>query len=135
MPSRDRIPIPWLPLRSDELIMSSENASMRPHGRPSVVLLVGPTAVGKTEVSLQLAERLGAEIVSVDSRLFYRGLDIGTAKPTVQQRARLPHHLIDIVRRMKPSAWPNSAPGVEAMNILRRISALVAGGTGQYSVP
>jgi tRNA dimethylallyltransferase len=115
--------------------MTSENASMRPHGRPTVVLLVGPTAVGKTEVSLQLAERLGAEIVSVDSRLFYRGLDIGTAKPTPQQRARVPHHLIDIVRPDETlSLVEFQRLAFEAIeDILGRIKLpLLVGGTGQY---
>ena len=63
--------------------------------KPPLILLIGPTAVGKTELSLQLAERLDGEIVSADSRLFYRGMDIGTAKPTPDERARVPHHLID----------------------------------------
>ncbi len=61
------------------------------------ILLAGPTAVGKSQVALQLAERLGGELVSVDSMQVYRGLDIGTAKPTAQERARVPHHLVDIV--------------------------------------
>ena len=63
---------------------------------PSLLVLVGPTAVGKTALSLHLAETLDGEIVSADSRLFYRGMDIGTAKPTAEERARVPHHLIDI---------------------------------------
>lgn len=59
--------------------------------------LSGATAVGKTAVGIALAERLGAEIVSLDSMAIYRGMDIGTAKPTLEQRARVPHHLLDIV--------------------------------------
>ena len=55
-----------------------------------LIVVVGPTAVGKTELSVQLAERIGGEIVSADSRLFYRGMDIGTAKPTLAVRARVP---------------------------------------------
>lgn len=61
-----------------------------------VAALVGPTAVGKTEASLAIAERLGAEIVSVDSMQIYRGMDIGTAKADAEQRARVPHHLLDL---------------------------------------
>src|SRR3989337_860551 len=61
-----------------------------------LVVILGPTAVGKTEIAIQLAERLGGEIVSADSRLFYRGMDIGTAKPTREEQAHVPHHLIDI---------------------------------------
>lgn len=59
--------------------------------------LTGPTAAGKTKVGLELAERLGAEIVSLDSMTLYIGMDIGTAKPTAEDRARVPHHLLDIV--------------------------------------
>ena len=60
-------------------------------------LLTGPTAVGKTEWALRWAEQHGAEIVSCDSLLFYRGMDIGTAKPSADELARVPHHLIDIL--------------------------------------
>jgi tRNA dimethylallyltransferase len=63
---------------------------------PPLLALVGPTATGKTEAALAVAERLGAEIVSVDSMLVYRGMDVGTAKPTAEQRARVPHHLLDV---------------------------------------
>ncbi|HUA68572.1 MAG TPA: tRNA (adenosine(37)-N6)-dimethylallyltransferase MiaA, partial [Candidatus Saccharimonadales bacterium] len=58
--------------------------------------LAGPTAVGKSEIALALAEKIGGEIISVDSMQVYRGLDIGTAKPSPAERARVPHHLIDI---------------------------------------
>jgi tRNA dimethylallyltransferase len=64
------------------------------HPRP--VLIAGPTAVGKSEVALRLAEQHGGEIISVDSMQVYRGLDIGTAKPSPADRDRVPHHLIDI---------------------------------------
>lgn len=63
--------------------------------RPLVALL-GPTAVGKTALSLELAQRFEGEIVSADSRLIYRSMDIGTAKPTMAERAVVPHHLIDV---------------------------------------
>ena len=63
---------------------------------PPVIFLMGATACGKTALSLSLARELGAEIVSVDSALVYRGLDVGTAKPTAQELAAVPHHLIDI---------------------------------------
>lgn len=61
------------------------------------ILIAGPTAVGKSAVALRLAERLGGEIISVDSMQVYRGLDIGTAKPGAAERARVPHHLLDVV--------------------------------------
>jgi tRNA dimethylallyltransferase len=64
------------------------------HLRP--VFLAGPTAVGKSEIALALAEKIGGEIISADSMQVYRGLDIGTAKPSPAERARVPHHLVDI---------------------------------------
>jgi tRNA dimethylallyltransferase len=64
---------------------------------PTPVLLAGPTAVGKSEVALALAHELGGEIISVDSMQVYRGLDIGTAKPSREERASVPHHLIDVI--------------------------------------
>jgi tRNA dimethylallyltransferase len=66
-------------------------------GHEPIVALVGPTASGKTDASLPVAERLGAEIVCVDSMLVYRGLDVGTAKPTPAQRKRVPHYMLDVV--------------------------------------
>lgn len=65
--------------------------------RDQVPAIMGPTATGKTDLALWLAERLPVEIISVDSALVYRGMDIGTAKPTAAERARVPHHLIDII--------------------------------------
>src|SRR5271165_4730482 len=72
------------------------------HARPLMaaipaILLMGPTAAGKSALALALAERLGGEIVSVDSAQVYRGLDIGTAKPDAAIRARIRHHLIDVI--------------------------------------
>ncbi len=64
---------------------------------PPVIAIVGPTGTGKTELALQLAPRLGAEIVNADSRQVYRGLDVGSAKPSVAARARVPHHMFDVV--------------------------------------
>jgi tRNA dimethylallyltransferase len=68
------------------------------------LFLAGPTAVGKSEIALLLAEKIGGEIISVDSMQVYRGLDIGTAKPSAEERARVPHHLIDVVDLTEP-AW------------------------------
>ncbi|HKQ36840.1 MAG TPA: tRNA (adenosine(37)-N6)-dimethylallyltransferase MiaA [Verrucomicrobiae bacterium] len=99
------------------------------------LLIAGPTAVGKTEVALQLAERLDGEIISVDSMQVYRGLDIGTAKPTPAQRGRVPHHLIDIL---------DPRETFDAAQFLRRAShavleirerdrlPILCGGTGLY---
>lgn len=64
---------------------------------PPAIFLMGPTASGKTELAVQLAQQLNAEIISVDSVLVYKGMDIGTAKPTLKERMGIPHHLIDIL--------------------------------------
>jgi len=100
-----------------------------------LVVILGPTAVGKTEVALQLAERLGGEIVSADSRLFYRGMDIGTAKPSQTEMARVPHHLIDVAN--PDEVWSlalfqqAARQAIEEVQQHRHIPLLV-GGTGQY---
>jgi tRNA dimethylallyltransferase len=100
-----------------------------------LVVILGPTAVGKTEIALQLAERLDGEIVSADSRLFYRGLDIGTAKPTLSERGRVPHHLIDITDPDQPwslVAFQQTArQAITEIHTRHRLPFLV-GGTGQY---
>jgi len=103
--------------------------------KPPLILLIGPTAVGKTELSLQLAERLNGEIVSADSRLFYRGMDIGTAKPTPEERARVPHHLIDVAD--PDEVWSLAVFQQKATEIIVDINArgklpFLVGGTGQY---
>lgn len=64
---------------------------------PRLLVIAGPTAVGKSSLAMGVAERTGAEIVSADSRQVYRGLDVGTAKPTVEEQSRVPHHLLDVV--------------------------------------
>ena len=69
---------------------------------PLVVLLLGPTGSGKTALSLALGEQFNGEIVSCDSVAVYRGMDLGTAKPTDEERARLPHHLIDVADPDQP---------------------------------
>ncbi|MBN2386004.1 MAG: tRNA (adenosine(37)-N6)-dimethylallyltransferase MiaA [Anaerolineales bacterium] len=108
---------------------------MAPSERPALIVLIGPTAVGKTELSLRLAERLGGEIVSSDSRLFYRGMDIGTAKPTLADRERVPHHLIDVSN--PDQTWSltvfQKAAEMAIGDILKRgRKPLLVGGTGQY---
>jgi tRNA dimethylallyltransferase len=67
-----------------------------PSERAKVAAIVGPTAVGKTKTSIEVARALDAEIVSVDSMQIYRGMDIGTAKPSIQERSQVPHHLLDV---------------------------------------
>jgi len=73
-----------------------------PEQRSPLITLLGPTAAGKTALSLALAERFEGEIVSADSRLIYQGMDIGTAKPTAEERARVPHHLLDVTTPDRP---------------------------------
>ena len=102
---------------------------------PVLILIVGPTAVGKTEISIQLAERLDGEIVSADSRLFYRGMDVGTAKPTPEQLARVPHHLIDVTN--PDETWSLAVFQHQATRAIAGIHArnklpFLVGGTGQY---
>ncbi len=79
--------------------MSPDSSPSVPYEAPELrpILLGGPTAVGKSAVALLLAERLKGEIISADSMQVYRGLDIGTAKPTAEERRRIPHHLLDVV--------------------------------------
>ncbi len=102
---------------------------------PPLLVLVGPTAVGKTEVSLHLAEALDAEIVSADSRLLYRGMDIGTAKPSRAVRARIPHHLIDVAdpdETWSLAQYQDAAYAAIADIHRRGKIPLLVGGTGQY---
>jgi tRNA dimethylallyltransferase len=100
-----------------------------------VIGIVGPTASGKSELALRVAERLGGEIVSADSRQVYRGLDIGTAKPTAQERARVPHHLIDVVEPGEPYdvfRFQRDARAALASIRSRGRVTLIVGGTGLY---
>jgi tRNA dimethylallyltransferase len=97
--------------------------------------LTGATAVGKTSVGLALAQKLGAEIVSIDSMAIYRGMDIGTAKPTRQERAMVPHHLIDIVDpadEFSVAQYVDAAAAVVANVRARNKQVLFVGGTPLY---
>ncbi|MDO9515501.1 MAG: isopentenyl transferase family protein, partial [Syntrophales bacterium] len=67
------------------------------HPKPSLIVITGPTGVGKTGLAIRLAEEFDGEIISADSMQVYRHLDIGTAKPSSEEQARVPHHLIDVV--------------------------------------
>ena len=103
--------------------------------RPTVIFLMGPTASGKTDLAVSLLDHLNAEIISVDSALVYRGMDIGSAKPDAELLARVPHHLIDI----RDPAEPYSAADFvsDARPLIRRITEagrvpLLVGGTMLY---
>jgi tRNA dimethylallyltransferase len=100
-----------------------------------LVVLVGPTAVGKTDLSIRLAEKIGAEIISADSRLFYRGMDIGTAKPSIEERGGVIHHLIDVAD--PDETWNLALFQQRATEIITDIHKrgklpMLVGGTGQY---
>jgi tRNA dimethylallyltransferase len=102
---------------------------------PALVLLAGPTAAGKTALSLELAGRFGAEIVGADSVQVYRGLDIGSAKPTPAERARAPHHLLDVAdpaEGFSAARYAELADAAIADIAGRGRRALVVGGTGLY---
>ncbi|MFP4137102.1 MAG: tRNA (adenosine(37)-N6)-dimethylallyltransferase MiaA [Halomonas sp.] len=106
-----------------------------PDTRPPAILLMGPTAAGKTDLAIALHERLGVELISVDSAMVYRDMDIGSAKPSAEELARAPHRLIDI----RDPAEPYSAADFreDALAEMREISAvgrvpLLVGGTMMY---
>jgi tRNA dimethylallyltransferase len=97
--------------------------------------LVGATATGKTAVAVRLAERCGAEILSVDSMLVYRGMDVGTAKPSAEERARVPHHLLDLVEPSEAfTVVRYQREGLRVLDSMDRVgrTALMTGGSGLY---
>jgi tRNA dimethylallyltransferase len=105
------------------------------HGDPLAVIVLGPTGSGKTALSLALAGRFGGEIVSCDSVAVYRGMELGTAKPTVEERARVRHHLIDVAEPDEP--FTAGEYSRQARAALREIAGrgrlpIVTGGTGLY---
>ncbi|TWG94571.1 tRNA dimethylallyltransferase [Luteimonas sp. J16] len=113
---------------------AGDNAGM-PALRPPAIALMGPTASGKTALALEWAGRHGGEIVSVDSALVYRGLDIGAAKPDAAERARVPHHLLDL--RQPWQAYSAAEFARDARAAIEDIVArgrlpVLAGGTGLY---
>jgi tRNA dimethylallyltransferase len=102
---------------------------------PPIVVLIGPTAIGKTALSLELAETFNGEIVSVDSMQVYRYMDIGTAKASVAERARIRHHLIDVVdpdEQYDAARFALDAKAAIAAIHSRRKLPIVTGGTGLY---
>jgi tRNA dimethylallyltransferase len=112
---------------------SPQNPGAPASGTP--LFLAGPTAVGKSEVALLLAEQLDGEIISVDSMQVYRGLDLGTAKPSAAERARVPHHLIDVVDLNEPfdaARFVEQAHRAVAEIQSRKRRPVFCGGTGLY---
>jgi tRNA dimethylallyltransferase len=103
--------------------------------RIKVGFLVGPTGAGKSAIALDIAEHLGAEIVNADSRQLYRGMDIGTAKPSAEERRRVPHHLIDVRGPDEPldvASFVTMARAAIAEIAGRGRRPLVVGGSGLY---
>lgn len=102
---------------------------------PPLIAIIGPTAVGKTAHAIALAQELGGEIVSADSRQVYRRMDIGTAKPTPAERAAAPHHLLDIADPADDfslALYQDLAYAAIANITTRGRVPLLVGGTGQY---
>jgi tRNA dimethylallyltransferase len=102
---------------------------------PRVIAIVGATATGKTALGIRLAQAMGGEIVNADSRQVYRGMDIGTAKPTPAELATVPHHLIDVLdpdETLTLAAFLDAANGALESILARGRQPIVVGGTGQY---
>ena len=103
--------------------------------KPKVIAIAGPTACGKTKMSIDLAKEIGGEIISADSRLVYRGFDIVSAKPTIEEREGIPHYLIDIVEPeydYSVADFYDDAKKVIYDIISRGKTPIIAGGTGLY---
>jgi tRNA dimethylallyltransferase len=108
---------------------------MNTNSKPLVVAIMGPTASGKTAAALEIASRIPSEIISVDSALVFRGMDIGTAKPTAAERAQAPHHLIDILDPLDAYSvmqFRQDAIRLAAEIVARGNLPLVVGGTMLY---
>src|SRR5205814_1016153 len=100
-----------------------------------LIFLAGPTAVGKSEIALLLAEKIGGEIISVDSMQVYRGMDIGTAKASATERQRVPHHLIDLVEitnSFDAAQFVHHAHAAVEQIRARGRTPIFCGGTGLY---
>src|SRR3989339_224777 len=120
----------WQPVTA--LVLKSRQAIIK---LPVLLAILGPTASGKTTLGLEVAQALGAEIISADSMQIYRGMDIGTAKPSRAERALVPHHLIDILNPDQPynvGQFVTLARSAFAELELKKKPALVLGGTHLY---
>ena len=103
--------------------------------KPKVIAIAGPTASGKTRMAIDLAKQINGEIVSADSRLVYKGFDIASAKPTIEEREGIPHYMIDIVEPEYDYSVGDYYEGAKAVInqiIARGKTPIVAGGTGLY---
>ena len=103
--------------------------------KPKIIAIVGPTASGKTAMSIEFAKKYNGEIISADSRLVYKGFDIATAKPTIEERENIPHYLIDIVEPETDYSVGNYYDdATDAINIIldKNKTPIIVGGTGLY---
>ncbi len=103
--------------------------------RPPLLVIAGPTATGKTRLALEMAEHVPIEVISADSRQVYRGLDVGTAKPTPAERKRVPHHLVDIIdpgETFSAHGFVRIARTAITAITARRAIPVLVGGTGFY---
>ena len=103
--------------------------------KPKVIAIAGPTASGKTKMAIELAKQIDWEVISADSRLVYKGFDIAAAKPTVEEREGIPHHLIDIVEPeydYSVADYHDDAKKAIYDILSRDKTPIVAGGTGLY---
>jgi tRNA dimethylallyltransferase len=107
----------------------------RPQNKVNMIAIVGPTASGKTDLSIELAEKFNGEIVCADSRTVYRGMDIGTAKPGVEQRKRVKHHMLDLInpdQKMSAAEFKDRAQAAIADIAARGRVPFLVGGSGLY---
>lgn len=120
---------------SSTLASPEKHETVPPQLGDDCLILAGPTAAGKSAIAIPLAQRLGAEIVSVDSMAVYRGLDIGTAKPSAAEQRRVPHHAIDLVAANEPfsvAAWLTAVGRAMESIRSRGRKVLFVGGTPLY---
>ena len=112
-----------------------KSRSTKMHNKIDVIAIVGATASGKTAYSIELAKQIDGEIISADSRLVYKGFDIGTAKPTIEEREGIPHHLIDIVEpefEYSAGLYKQDAKTKIYEIAKRGKTPIIVGGTGLY---
>ena len=103
--------------------------------KPEIIVVCGPTATGKTRLGIELAEAFGGEIVSADSMQIYRGMDVGTAKATAEERARVPHHMLDVcppAEDYSVSRYVQEAGAVCDRLLMEGKTPILVGGTGLY---
>ena len=114
---------------------ASEDSSRATHGGPAVIAVVGPTAVGKSDLAVALAREVGGEVVNADSMQLYRGMDIGTAKLTEAERQGVPHHLLDIwpvTERAAVAEYQRLARSTIDRLLAEGRAAILVGGSGLY---